>query len=165
MKKQNLSEQEVVSLYKESNEKGKAILEKKYGKKMFTKPEHDYKIITTLAAVFKITKPDRNEKILLDYNGINDRLLGAQAALMLFHAVEAINGGTEHNWEDPNTYKYANVFNMKPGGGFSRSYYVDWLSRSDVGSRLSLIDIPRAEHLAKYFPKQYKLLMQKKHER
>jgi len=166
MKKQQLDDAVLIQLHSESTAKGKSILEQACGKELFApKPDEKWKKIITLKSVFAITKPTKEELAILNYKGTNDRMIGLKGAAELFHIVEALNGGKEHNWDNSNEYKYSNYWDMTSGGGFSCSGYGGWLSSSSVGSRLSLISREHAEHMAKHFPTSYKLFMQKKHER
>ncbi len=63
------------------------------------------------------------------------------------------------DWSNYDEYKYYPYFEMRGSSGFRFFVYVNWNSRSDVGSRLCFKTRALAEYSAKQFFEDYKQLM------
>lgn len=120
--------------------------------------------------VIKFFNPSEEDKILLNYNGTNSRLLGARAFMLLEIVADIFNtrpDGTKWipNWNDYNDYKWYPWFKMNaktPSGvGFSRSYYVYWAANSSVGSRLCFEHEELSDLSAELFPELYITILKK----
>lgn len=85
------------------------------------------------------------------------------AVAKLFTAHKAHNqaNGFVADWSNPNQWKYNAAHYIekdtsKPSGlGFAYTYYAYWITRTDVGSRLSVGTETEARHIAKAFEHLY----------
>ena len=124
----------------------------------------DYKKIKTFEDACKIRKIDPTalpEVSMLPV--IHQKSIIAHYKLIII--AEAINNGWQPNWNNSNEWKYYPWFEVKadkehPAGfGFSLTYYVLWLTYTNVGSRLCFKTRDTAIFAGKQFAALYKDLM------
>ena len=113
--------------------------------------------VKTLADAIAIVKPLGNTLTLLQYNGVDPFMLGAQAMAELSVIATALNEGWEANWADGDQRKYYPWFEHKSGVGLSYGGYLYGVSHAGVGSRLCY----KTSDLATYAGKQFQSIYQK----
>lgn len=164
MSKVELSPDAAKVLYNNSNDAGKRELENMFGKELFVKPtESILERVKSVQDAINIAKPDSDELSLLNYNGTNERMIGARQALKMFIVSDVLNEGKEANWSDDDERKWAPWWNMQ-GGGFSASGCVSRDSYSTVGSRLSFREEEVSDHFAKIAKDDIELFLKKSYE-
>lgn len=118
--------------------------------------------IKTLKDILAISKPDKDEMILISYKGKNKRLLGAQAELLAEIIADVYNEGTKLDWKNYDQRKWFGWFDHSdPGSGFCDSDCHGWPSDSGVSARLHFKEEALFWDAVKKFPKIYKTLMTK----
>lgn len=118
--------------------------------------------IKTLKDILTISKPDKDEMILISYKGKNKRLLGAQAELLAEMIADTYNEGTKLDWKNYDQKKWFGWFDhSNPVSGFFSSSYCDWHPISPVSARLHFKEEALFWDAVKKFPKIYKILMTK----
>jgi hypothetical protein len=142
-----LNQQELISLYNNANDSGKKLLENKYGKETFVKPNIMDRVKTAEQA-FAI-KGISIASIIQPNDAIDE-----VAYKVLKVIVEILNEGWVPDWKNNNQYKYYPWFDVSSGSGLSCLVCGARDSRSVVGSRLCF----KSSELAKYAGKQFKKL-------
>ena len=103
-----------------------------------------------------------NMQILLDYNGIEEDLLAAQALVKLTIIAMVLNEGWKPNWNDTNKSKFYPWFRYE-----GRSFVFDHVNDSYYnaiaggGSRLCFKTSTLAEYMGKQFIDIYNILLLK----
>lgn len=146
----NISKKNALQAYNLGDKKQKEFLETLIGKEIFSQKVTD-RIKTFEDAVNEVGVTE-NQKILLDYNGIDSDLLAAQAFLKLTIIAKSLNEGWLPDWENSSESKWYTWFNnYKSGFGFSNTDYVGWNAYSYCSSRLCF----KTSDLAKYAGTQF----------
>lgn len=140
-----------------AQEKTAATLRKKIEQ---AEKENKPKLITdkvkTLADVYKIAKPTKEEWAILKYNGKSKRMLFAKHYLILALISEVLNEGHLFKMDD-NEYRYYPVFDVRGSGFvFSLSDYACYDACTAVGSALSFKNEELADYAGTTFFQQYK---------
>lgn len=118
--------------------------------------------INTLEDIFKISKPSKEEKLLISYKGKKSRLLGAQAMLVAEMIAEVYNEGIILDWNEASQTKWFGRYDYsKLGSGFDPLDFIYWYSESSVSSRLHFKKEALFLDAVKKFPEIYKRLMEK----
>lgn len=155
-----LKKSELLQMHSESTDKGKATLEKLYGKTLFHPPKPEDKI-KSLADVLRITKPDKETMAFINYKGKNRKIIGAKNFVLAELIAEAYNEGWVPDWTNSNEYKWFPYFDGRKGFGFSLSNYAIWHSYSHAGSRLAFKSEALSNHAGKLFVAVYQELINK----
>ncbi len=155
MKKTELTEVEALTLYKESSDNGRIILEKKFGKDFFG--DKNTNTIYERACA-KLGKDPVKE--LPWSNPIDAEQEADNAFVMLRIIVKAKVGDWVPDWTKSSQYKWFPVFDMA-GFGFSRSGFGRSYSSSCVGSRLCLPTEEMADEHGRECEHLYKKLLTK----
>lgn len=136
---------EAIRLYGSADDYGKGILEKLFGKEMFT-PKDYYEDAKKVYAEF-CKENKLNPDDLAYPNPVTDKQKNTNAFEMIKNIKEIENGGKKPDALDTNQYKYYPYFiKNASGSGLSYHVYDRWNSFSDVPARLCL----RNSHTAKY---------------
>lgn len=155
MKTIQLPETGVADAYKNGTAQERTFLERLLGGKDKLPALDITERVKTFEDALSILTVTDNQKILLDYNGIDAEMLAAQAFLKLSIIRKALNEGWEPDWDDSNEWKYYPWFWMNKkntaGSGFAFLDYDFDNSTSYVGSRL----VFKSEKLAKYAGTQF----------
>lgn len=155
MQKLEVTKESAVAAYANATKEVKALLETLFGKEIFTpvKITDRVKTFEDAAEIIGITV---NQRILIDYNGTDSIMLGAQAMAKLSIIAKALNEGWEPDWTNDNEYKYYPYFNKyKAGFGFSSDVTAYWRAHTSCGSRLCFKTRELAEYAGKQFLKEY----------
>lgn len=107
-------------LYPTAAPEFKQMLESSFGKETFFEKITDR--IKTLADVFSIIKPSKEEFDLINYVGSNRRIIGAKHLMLIEMIAEVLNEGWQADWTNSSQYKYYPWFKYTSGFGFSYSY-------------------------------------------
>ena len=135
----------VLEAYRNADVKGKQILEKVFGKEIFSTP-------TDWIEQWKNFCKENNLTVTLPYSDPEDKEQQAiNAYVMLRHIIQIRNKGWKPDWDNSNEYKYYPYFDMRSGFGFSDTRYVYWRTSTIVGSRLCFLSAELAESTAKEF--------------
>lgn len=159
-KKQTLSASlsDAKTLYEKGSESDKKLLEKIFGVEHFREPSPQEKIKTFEDVLNALPQVNENVKILLDYNGVDPDMLGAQAMLKLTLIARALNGGWQPDWSNGDQKKYYPWFEISAGSsglGFSSTHFVFVSASTGVGSRLCFKSSELAIYAAKQFEDVY----------
>lgn len=140
----------------------KAVLENLFGKKYFIPEDitdqiktfedaYKYLGIKTFKDAYKILKLDRR---MFGETSISECEDEVMQLMIICHA---LNEKWEPNWNDSNQYKYYPYFDMRDGSGFafSGTYYGNWSTYANGGSRLCFENEKTAEHVGRTFIKEY----------
>jgi hypothetical protein len=103
--------------YKTANSETKLVLEALFGKETFTEMKITDRI-QTLADVFDLVPRSEDQKILLDYNGTDPKMLGAKNFMLGEMIVEAYHEGTIVDHTDQNQKKYEAWYDGSKGFAF-----------------------------------------------
>lgn len=155
MKTLQVKEQEVIEVYKKSNDTEKSLLTKIFGEKTFKTPE-TFESIKNFEDACKKLKLKGN--ILPDVKMFpkkHQEALIAHAKLIII--AEAINEGWQPNWEDYNEQKWYPYFTVRGGFRFRASAYRYDNTYTCVGSRLCFKTKTIAEYIGKNFMELYKI--------
>ena len=102
-----------------------------------------------------------NMQILLDYNGIEEDLLAAQALVKLTIIAMVLNEGWKPNWSNQNEYKYYPWFRYE-GRSFVFHFVTGFYPTiAGGGSRLCFKTSTLAEYMGKQFIDIYNILLLK----
>lgn len=143
---QNLNKQELVELHSHSTEKGKAILEKKYGNGFFSPSSNWIKLWE------KFCKENKLKVTLPHANPANPDEEWDNSCVMLRHIFKIRRKDWKPDFRNGNQAKWFPVFKMLDSGfGFAHSFTVSWHSYSSVGSRLCLPTEKMSDDVAKEF--------------
>jgi hypothetical protein len=145
-----------LNAHRNADEKGKKMLADLFGQDVFNMKITDR--VKTFMDALDIVGASDNQKILLDYNGIDPEMIAAQAFLKVTIIAKALNEGWKPNWDNDSEYKYYPWFKLS-GSGLSCNVYVDDSSASAVGSRLCFRTRELAEYAGKQFTDLYKEYM------
>ena len=145
-----MNKETAIKIFPDSPEELKTILIETFGVKCFNIKITDQ--VKTFEDALKIVgEPTKNVSILLDYNGIDQDMLGAQAQVKLSIIARALNQGWKPNWNDSDERKWYPWFTLASGFGFSGSNFNFTYLDTSVGSRLCL----KSEELASYAGTQF----------
>ncbi len=143
-----IKKDDALKAHKNTNKKGKKLLEDLFGKKTFHGKVTDR--IKTIDDVLKdngLSKHDFDKSCIgLTEDEISYRLIKL--------IVKSLNEGWMPDWSNSSEYKYYPWFNMNAGSSASRFSYDDfdsWLTCSHVGSHLCF----KSAELAKYAGTQF----------
>ena len=101
-----------------------------------------------------------NMQILLDYNGIEEDLLAAQALVKLTIIAMVLNEGWKPNWSNQNEYKYYPWFKYDGSAFVFGGVVCDSYGASTAGaSRLCFKSKELAEYAGRTFINKYKNLI------
>ena len=142
----------VLKAFANTDENGKKILSDLFGSDVLLGNIMDR--VKTFDDALAICPASDNQKILLDYNGIDKDMLAAQAFLKLSIIRKALNEGWEPNWDNSSEYKYYPWFTNKSGLGLSYGGYGHSNTVTGVGSRL----VFKTSALAIYAGKQFETI-------
>lgn len=105
-------------------------------------------------AIYRNVQP--NEQIVLNYNGINKKIISCQAYLKLTIIAEVLNEGWTPDWNNYSEYKYYPYFDMQTGkNGFAFGDSIYDFTYAHVGSRLCFQSKELADYAAVTFLKIY----------
>lgn len=149
MKTINITEANALKAYKEADKSGKKMLETLLGAAFFSQKITDR--VKTFEDALAIVGASDNQKILLDYNGVDKDMLAAKAFLQLTIIAKALNEGWTPDWTNTSEYKYIAWFIHKAGSGLSFRDYDYSASGTDIGSRLCF----KTSELATYAGQQF----------
>lgn len=149
MKTVSITEVNALKAYEEASDKFKKLLEDLIGKEFFQRNIMDR--VKTFEDACSIEEPSANMKILLDYNGVDQEMLAAQAFAKLSHIRKVLNEGWVPDWTNSSEYKYYPWFKHEAGFGLSYGVYAYTNSSTNVGSRLCF----KSSELAIYAGKQF----------
>lgn len=144
--------------YQSAGAEVKKVLEEIFGKESFLPIMDRVKSFEDVRNIYIKTIDSgalNNIDILSRYNGVNEALRGAVAAMKLSMISAVLNEGWTPDWNDGDQYKYFPWFEYKSGVGFSYSYYVFTHSRTRLGSRLCFKSSELAMYAGKTFTKEY----------
>lgn len=144
--------------YSKADKKGKALLEKIFGKEVF-----ENKRIKTFEDACKTLKLD-SKKVIPDFSCYPEKDKKAMEAHAKFIIIVRASNKLENNgkewtpdWSNDNEYKYYPWFDMSKGSsGFRYDAYDDWHAVTGVGSRLCFKTEELAEYTANMFIDLYK---------
>lgn len=124
-------------------------------------PVPDWNDITTFDHVLKaLPELTEEERALVNYNGTNQRMLGARDFLKAVLITEAINQGWVADYDNHNQEKWEIIWEKnKAGFGFSRTYCDYDSSNSSVGSRLCFESRDKAVHAGRHFAAEFNELL------
>jgi len=141
-----VTRENALAAHAEANQKGKALLENLFGKKVFQR---------------EVTERIKTFDDVLDELGISavefaaatkglshDEIAYRQIKLI----VQALNEGWQPDWTDSDRYKYYPWFDLSSGRGLSYNACAYGYARSGVGSRLCF----KSRELAEYAGTQFK---------
>ncbi len=154
MKTIEIKTENAIAAYNNANSEGKKLLVDLFGKQNLLLKITD-RVKTFADAVEVIGGITDNQKILLDYNGMDGDMISSQAHLKLTIIARALNEGWKPDWTNVNEYKYVPLFKHK--SGFGLSYFVCdcWGACTFVGSRLCFKSSELAEYAATQFADVY----------
>lgn len=153
MKTVSITEANALKAYEEASDKVKKLLEDLIGKEFFQRNIMDR--VKTFEDACAIEEPSANMKILLDYNGVDQDMLAAQAFAKLSHIRKVLNEGWVPDWTNSSEYKYYPWFKHEAGFGLSYGGCDLSNSYSSVGSRLCFKNRELAEYAGKQFKEIY----------
>ena len=136
----------ILKAWRESDKKGKSLLENLYGENTFKNINVTDRIKTVADAREETGRPN------IDFSFIPEDLRSYfQAQYDAIVLVEALNEGEDLDWNNSNQPKWMPWFNM---GSFSfhSSYYSHSTAYLGTGSRLCLKSESLSTYLAKQFP-------------
>lgn len=148
MKTININEANALEAWKKADKKEKQLLETLLGTELFNQKITDR--VKTFEDALEIVGATDNQKILLDYNGIDKDMLAARAFLKLTIIAKALNEGWTPDWKNSSECKYYPWFNMS-GSGLSYDDYAYSITYTSIGSRLCF----KTRELAEYAGKQF----------
>lgn len=119
--------------------------------------------VKTIEDIFEIKPPTEDQKLLINYQGSDSKMLGAKALLLAETIAEVFNEDTVLDWDNQSQKKWFGWYDYSSTcSGFAFSYCTYWLSRSFVPSRLHFKSEELFWYAVKTFPEIYKTLMIKK---
>lgn len=148
---------DALKAHAEAPDKGKRLLEKLFGKKVFLKDVTErIKSVDDAIKELGDNDPEVQELYKLQTAGITSHLLYYQMAIVW---VKAINEGWIPDYTNPNQIKYEIVWDLSSssGAGFSFIVYDYWGTSSRVGARL----VFKSRELGQYTGKQIPHIFQK----
>lgn len=165
MKKQLvLNVDDAKRLYPSAPTELKEMLEKKFGKETLV-PKKITDLVKSFADVLKIHGPlEENEKILLKYNGVNQRILSAQAWFKFDLINEVLNEGKIMDFTNGEGKHYA-WFDVvkdknKPSGCGLSLHAVGYAgTNTAVGARLCFNTPELVRHAVKHFLPEYEAIL------
>ncbi|MGE0636014.1 MAG: hypothetical protein AB7G44_03495 [Bacteroidia bacterium] len=154
MKTITINQANAMKAHKEADKTTKKLLETLLGTELFSQKITDR--VKTFQDALDIVGASDNQKILLDYNGVDKDMLAAKAFLQLTIIAKALNEGWTPDWTDTSQYKYYAWFTHKSGSGLSSYVYVYSLSNTTVGSRLCFSSSELATYAGQQFENIYR---------
>lgn len=144
-----------------SNEETKRVLEELFGKETFSEKIKITDRIQTLEDIFELVPPTENQKILLDYNGVDPKMLGAKNFMLGEMIVEAYHEGKVVDHTDSSQRKYEAWYDGSKGFAFGASGYGGWNSGTSCGSRLCWLDVGLMRDAHAKFPEVFRTIVKK----
>lgn len=155
MKTLQLDEKKARKLFKTAPTEFKETLIDTFGKDFFSEKVTDR--IKTFEDALEECPASENSKSLLQYNGHDKDMIGAQALLKLTIISRALNEGWVPDWTNSNQYKYYPWFEWKKNSlGLSFHVYDFSYPNTYVGSRLCYKTSELAEYAARQFEDIYR---------
>ena len=154
MKTLEINEANALKAYNTGSAKEKTFLEMLFGKEVFTPKKITDRIKNLEDAIAEIGGISSNVQTLLNYNGIDQFMIGAQTQMKLAIITRALNEDWFPDWEDKNQKKWYPWFNLSSGFAFSASGYYGSRTTAGVGSQLCF----RSQELSDYAGQQFELL-------
>lgn len=148
-----IQKQNALDAFNNANDDGKKLLSALFGNDVFSLKITDR--IKTFEDVLSVCPPSNNIKHLLDYNGVDNDFLAAQAFAKITLIAKALNEGWQPDWANTNQYKYYPFFKHQSGFGLSYDVYGDWNADTTCGSRLCFKSAELAEYAGKQFADIY----------
>ena len=133
--------------YQSAGAEVKKVLEEIFGKESFLPIMDRVKSFEDVRNIYIKTIDSgalNNIDILSRYNGVNEALRGAVAAMKLSMISAVLNEGWTPDWNDGDQYKYFPWFEYKSGVGFSYSDCDNTYANTYLGSRLCFPDCATA---------------------
>ncbi|OFY87870.1 MAG: hypothetical protein A3F72_03080 [Bacteroidetes bacterium RIFCSPLOWO2_12_FULL_35_15] len=131
----NIKKSNALKAYRSADKSGKSLLENLIGKEILSQNIMDR--IKTFEDACDEVGTTESQSILLNYSGVDEELLAAQAFLKISIINRSLNEGWKPDWNNSSEYKYYPWFEAnKSGFGFSYSDYGIWFTHSTCGSRL-----------------------------
>lgn len=148
MNNQTIPAADLHTLYRNSNDEGKRVLEKNYGTEYFNKP-----LPVSLQEVYEYNGVTEDQVVPFK-DPQTDFQKWVNACANLAQIYEAYNKGEKPDWKNPDQYKYRNWYWMdgRSGSRLSLNVVVYAVSITDVASRLHALDETNAELIYKNFP-------------
>lgn len=143
MKNLVIEKKDAIRLYPTADKIWQETFEQTFGKEMFSKNILDrVKTMDDVYAELAIDKASFEKSFIY-----KEDLDAAKVRLI----IKVFNEGWLPDWNNSNETKYTCYFESKHGGGFFGSYYCNWFTGTDVGSRLCF----KSKELALSVPKQF----------
>lgn len=140
-----------VKAYNSADSNSKKLLEELLGKEHFVPQKITDRIKTFDDVLSELGQLPMNIAILLSYNGDDGDMISSQAHLKLTLIARVLNEGWIPDWSNSSQYKYVPYFKHKSGFGLAYDDFVNWDTRTRVGSRLCF----KTAELAKYAATQF----------
>jgi hypothetical protein len=145
-----IQKQNALAAHDAADGKGKTLLEKLFGKEVFSKDIKDrVKTIEDACSVLGVDCYEAGSAVVPD--GMQKDLASIQAYKYLILVARALNEGWEPDWTNSNQTKYYPWFDASAGSGLSYHGFDLQYSFSSVGSRLCF----KSAELAKYAGTQF----------
>lgn len=148
-----------LTAYNDGSEETKNVLMALFGKSVFEQKITDR--VKSILDVLTIIKPSADQKILLNYDGDDRKMIGAKNFMWAEMIAEVLNEGWIPDYNDESQKKWFGWFDGRSGFAFSFSFCGNWLTVTYSGSRLCFKSEALLLYAVKTFPDVYKEIMKK----